>query len=99
MEFHRRPEWRSSHASPPPRTTFSGPIGSSTEVPLAQFACVSPAQDSASWPHRELHRGPSGAVRMRPPLSRTVFHGPIGSPTEGPSGAVRMRLPHPGQRF
>eukprot|EP00959_Pyramimonas_sp_CCMP1952_P145278 3041839-Pyramimonas_sp.AAC.1 len=30
-ELHRRSQWRSSHASPPPSTAFRGPTGSSTE--------------------------------------------------------------------
>eukprot|EP00959_Pyramimonas_sp_CCMP1952_P027755 582500-Pyramimonas_sp.AAC.1 len=30
-ELHRRPQWRSSHASPPPSIAFRGPVGSTTE--------------------------------------------------------------------
>eukprot|EP00959_Pyramimonas_sp_CCMP1952_P142187 2976189-Pyramimonas_sp.AAC.1 len=30
IELHLRPEWRCSHAYPPPRTAFRGPTGSST---------------------------------------------------------------------
>ena len=44
------PQWHSSHVSPPPRTAFRSPIGSPTEISVAQFACVSPTQDSVSWP-------------------------------------------------
>eukprot|EP00959_Pyramimonas_sp_CCMP1952_P385952 8088580-Pyramimonas_sp.AAC.2 len=83
---------------PRPGQPSRGPIGSSTEVTVAQFACVSPAQDSVSWPHKGgPYRGHSCAVRMRLTLSRAAFRGHIGSHTEGHSGAVRMRLPHPGQ--
>eukprot|EP00959_Pyramimonas_sp_CCMP1952_P209725 4387995-Pyramimonas_sp.AAC.1 len=50
-----------------------------------------------SWPHRELHRRPSGRVRMAPPphfgTPLTRFVAPIVSPTESPSGRLRMAPP------
>eukprot|EP00959_Pyramimonas_sp_CCMP1952_P105585 2207636-Pyramimonas_sp.AAC.1 len=63
---------------------------------MALSTWVSPIRYSVWWPHRELHRRPSGKVHMRfPPHVR----GPMGSSTEGPSVTVRMRLPHLVQRF
>eukprot|EP00959_Pyramimonas_sp_CCMP1952_P100828 2109183-Pyramimonas_sp.AAC.1 len=48
--LHRRSPWRRSHTSAPPRTAPRGPIRSFTEGPA--FACATPVQYSASWPHR-----------------------------------------------
>eukprot|EP00959_Pyramimonas_sp_CCMP1952_P445190 9321706-Pyramimonas_sp.AAC.1 len=75
---------------------------------MGVFACVSPTQDSASWPqrelhvlwpHRELHRRPESGCSHASPPRRTAFRGPIGSSTESPTEGVRMRLPRQGQRF
>eukprot|EP00959_Pyramimonas_sp_CCMP1952_P385951 8088580-Pyramimonas_sp.AAC.1 len=123
--LHREHQLRSLHAFPPPRTSFCCTIGSSIEgtscavrmrhpcpgqrlVPpygsppratVAQFACVSPIQDNASWPHREHHRRHQWRSSHASLPPRKAFRGTIWGSTEGPSCAVRMRLPRPGQRF
>eukprot|EP00959_Pyramimonas_sp_CCMP1952_P339091 7101363-Pyramimonas_sp.AAC.1 len=41
---------------PHPVQRFVAPWGTPPKGPVAQFACVSPIQHRASWPHREPHR-------------------------------------------
>eukprot|EP00959_Pyramimonas_sp_CCMP1952_P460170 9479428-Pyramimonas_sp.AAC.1 len=50
-----------------PSTTFRGPIWAPPKVTVAQSACVSLTQYSASWPHWSPTEGPRVAVRMRLP--------------------------------
>eukprot|EP00959_Pyramimonas_sp_CCMP1952_P210074 4395432-Pyramimonas_sp.AAC.1 len=61
---------------PRPEQRFVAPWGAPPKAPVAQSACVSPAQDSVSWHHRE----PSPPFRH----SLTRF---VGS-TAGLSGGV-----------
>eukprot|EP00959_Pyramimonas_sp_CCMP1952_P195768 4093137-Pyramimonas_sp.AAC.1 len=75
---------------PRPGQRFVAPQGAPPKAPVAQFACVSRAQNSASWPHGEPHRSPLWCSSHASPPPRTALRGPIGSSTEGPSGAVRM---------
>ena len=41
---------------PRPGQRFVAPQGAPPKAPVGVSACVSPAQDNVSWPHRELHR-------------------------------------------
>eukprot|EP00959_Pyramimonas_sp_CCMP1952_P198522 4152481-Pyramimonas_sp.AAC.1 len=53
----RSSQWRSSHASPPAQySRFVTSEGATPKVPVAQFACDSPTQQSVPWLHKELHR-------------------------------------------
>eukprot|EP00959_Pyramimonas_sp_CCMP1952_P356170 7459197-Pyramimonas_sp.AAC.1 len=77
---------------PHPGQRFVAPWRAPPTAPVAQFACGSRAQGSASWPHRGAppKARPSGAVRMRFPHPKAALRGPIGSPNEsGTHNALR----------
>ena len=88
-ELLRRPQWLRSHAVPPPLRhtphTFRGPIGSSTEGPMAAVR-MRPAHPFRHTPH--TFRGPigsstegtSGKVRMRSPPHFCTPNEPRGHP-------------------
>eukprot|EP00959_Pyramimonas_sp_CCMP1952_P356348 7462828-Pyramimonas_sp.AAC.1 len=58
---------------------------------MAVFACVPPAQDSALWPHRELHRRPQWRCSHAFPPPSAAFRGLIGSSTECPMATFAWR--------
>eukprot|EP00959_Pyramimonas_sp_CCMP1952_P097652 2041118-Pyramimonas_sp.AAC.1 len=55
-------------------------MGATPKAPVAQFACVSPTQDSACGPIGSSAEGPGGAVRMRLPHPGQRFVAPSGAP-------------------
>eukprot|EP00959_Pyramimonas_sp_CCMP1952_P259320 5421428-Pyramimonas_sp.AAC.1 len=54
-------------------------MGNPTKGHIGQFACVSPAQDSALWPHRGFHRRPQWRSPHASPPPTTALRSPMGS--------------------